>query len=322
MSRFEALMNEGKQSAPADCFLPYPKEHLRGKLHEGSKYIILKNSIEANGYYDPVSVMLPPEELRNNREYRGKFIVIDGHNRVKAGLELGKEVPYRLFEDISEDAADLMCMEKRILNRQIDEMLPSELATILKERHDLLVKMGVIQQGKRNDLAEELTSGHGVAMLDEEFKLSARSIQRYIKLNDLDKALLDMVDEKTITIRAGVTLSYLKLDEQVELGMFLTTYKDKLFGKENGKTKFTEEVAKELKKLSQENEAAIDINSILLHMVEPKSKKKNTEVASFKFKPKTLKSLSYKIETIVPAEQWGNIEDIIEKALLEYVKTH
>ena len=46
---------------------------------------------------------------------------------------------------------------------------------------------------------------------------SARTIQRYIRLTNLAKPLLDMVDEQKIALSPAVELSYLTKQEQAEL---------------------------------------------------------------------------------------------------------
>ena len=46
---------------------------------------------------------------------------------------------------------------------------------------------------------------------------SARTVQRFIRLTQLEPPLLDMVDEKKIAMNPAVELSYLKPDEQKQL---------------------------------------------------------------------------------------------------------
>jgi hypothetical protein len=142
-SRFD-LLNEGEEIlyASADCFEVYPNEHLRLKLHTGDKYESLKASIIANGIIEPI-IAMPSSN-------RGKLIAIAGANRFTIAKELGIEVPYRLKTNLTQEQADLICIDTNLENRQHSEYLYSELAFILKTKWEILNK-----QGYRSDLEDE-----------------------------------------------------------------------------------------------------------------------------------------------------------------------
>lgn len=79
------------------------------------------------------------------------------------------------------------------------------------------------RQGFRTDLEDNTTSSQLGTKSDTGTKLSAENddsrtqIYRYIRLNKLEKPLIDMVDEGRIAFTPAVELSYLKQDEQLNL---------------------------------------------------------------------------------------------------------
>ena len=79
------------------------------------------------------------------------------------------------------------------------------------------------RQGFRTDLETDATSYQVGTKSDSGTELSAETddsrtqIYRYIRLNELQKPLLDMVDEGRIAFTPAVELSYLSKDEQTDL---------------------------------------------------------------------------------------------------------
>jgi len=92
--------------------------------------------------------------------------------------------------------------------------LPSEKARAYKMKHDAIKK-----QGARTDLTSSQvgTKFRSDEKLAETMPDSRMQIQRYIRLNNLQPALLDMVDEKRISFTPAVELSYLTEEEQCNL---------------------------------------------------------------------------------------------------------
>lgn len=219
------------------------------KVYEGKKKEQLIESIKDNGIMFPL-IVIP------NRESRGRYTVLSGSNRLDAAQQLGFEnVNAIVRTDIeTEEDAILVVIETNLFNRSIDDMLPSELAKSLALRQKALK-----QQGKRNDLKDESTSGticqkleesnentSGTMyqMLNDEYKLSERNIRNYIRLTYLCDNLLALVDYNIIPFRAGVELSYLKEEEQNLLFELI----------DENHYKVSIDIAKELKLLSNTNE--------------------------------------------------------------------
>lgn len=241
-------------SLPIDKLDLFPNSPF--KVYEGKKKEQLIESIKDNGIMFPLIVM-------PNKELRERYTVLSGSNRLDAAQQLGLEnVNTIVRTDIeTEEDAILIVIETNLFNRSIDDMLPSELAKSLALRQKALK-----QQGKRNDLKDESTSGtlcqklddedknkdrnkndnnentSGTMyqMLNEEYKLSERNIRNYIRLTYLCDNLLALIDYNIIPFRAGVELSYLKQEEQNLLFEII----------EELHPKISIDIAKELKLLS------------------------------------------------------------------------
>lgn len=286
MGRFEALNdNEEIMFESWDKFEEYPNDKIRMKLHEGDKREQLKESILASEILTPLIVK--PSDTR------GKLTIISGHNRWDIAKELGILVPYQLKTNLTQEQSDLICIDTNLLNRQHSELLTSELAWLLRTKWEI-----TRTQGKRTDLEEDTSCTLCEKSVEDEYKMSKRNIQYYIKLTYLTEDLINLVDDKKIPFRAGVDLSYLKESEMNQLHELIKTCNIKVSLK----------TAEELKNLSQESESEIDIKAALKAMCKPKEDK------NFKINKSTYK----KINELIPKEDKDRVEDIILEALKLY----
>ena len=99
-------------------------------------------------------------------------------------------------------------------NLQREEILPSEKAFAYKMKLEAMSR-----QGKRLDItcAPEEHKLKGVKSRDilaEQSGESRETIRRYIRLTELIPEILEMVDDKKISMRPAVELSYLTKEEQ------------------------------------------------------------------------------------------------------------
>lgn len=278
------------------------------KVYEGKKKEQLIESIKDNGIMFPL-IVIP------NRESRGRYTVLSGSNRLDAAQQLGFEnVNAIVRTDIeTEEDAILVVIETNLFNRSIDDMLPSELAKSLALRQKALK-----QQGKRNDLKDEYTSGtlcqkseelnentSGTMyqLLNEEYKLSERNIRNYIRLTYLCESLLALVDYNIIPFRAGVELSYLKKEEQNLLFELI----------EENHYKVSIDIAKELKLLSSADNEILERSQIKSAFIITKDKSNKPKSSNFIKIP--IKSIvSYIKEDDLPKAQ----EILVEALKLYY----
>lgn len=174
------------------------------ELHpfEGSPFVTrdeaeqeqLRESIKAFGLFTPIIARI---------DDNGRLEVVSGQRRLEAAQEAGlSEVPV-LVRNMSRNEAIIALVDTNIHREHI---LPSERAKAYQLKLDA-VRLG----GQDGHL-------HGMKARDiiaEDAPDSARQIQRYLRLNHLEKPLLDMVDEGRIGLTPAVQLSYLKPNEQI-----------------------------------------------------------------------------------------------------------
>ncbi len=188
---------EGKQQP----FKPYTKE----KLEE------LAESIRENGVIEPLCVRPKTD---------GRFEIIAGHNRLAAAVLAGlSTVPVQIRQLSNEDAAVLL-VDSNLQHRE--SLLPSEKAFGYK-----LKLSAMKRQGQRTDLTSvpvgQKLGKTSRETLAEKSPDSNTQIQRYIRLTELIKPLLDMVDAEKLAFRTAVELSYLTEGEQEILFRLMDT---------------------------------------------------------------------------------------------------
>lgn len=141
----------------------------------------------------------------------GGYEIIAGHRRKRASEIAGKETMPVIIRDLDDDAAIIIMVDS---NLQRENILYSERAFALKMKME-----AVKRQGERTDLTscQFGTKFRADIAVADGTGDSARTIQRFIRLTNLIRPLLDMVDEKKIGFSPAVELSYLKPEEQTAL---------------------------------------------------------------------------------------------------------
>ena len=137
----------------------------------------------------------------------GGYELIAGHRRKHACELAGLMTMPVIVRDIDRNTATIMMVDS---NLQRENILPSERAKAYKMKLEAIKR-----QGKRHDL----TSTQPVQKLSveqgaEEAGTSREQIRRYIRLNELQPELMQLVDEGKIGMTPAVEISYLKPDEQ------------------------------------------------------------------------------------------------------------
>ena len=137
------------------------------------------------------------------------FEIVSGHRRKAAALRLGLDRLPVLVRDMSDDEAVILMVDGNI---QRENLLPSEKAFAYKMKLDALK-----HQGKREDNTCAKFGHKSRDIIAEEVGEARETIRRYIRLTNLVKPILDMVDQKRIAFSPAVELSYLTRQEQAEL---------------------------------------------------------------------------------------------------------
>lgn len=152
------------------------------RLYAPEKLQELAEDIKLNGQISPCII----------RKKDGQHIVLAGRNRKRACSLAGVQVE-GLVVECDDATANLIVVNSNMLQRL--ELLPSEKAFGYK-----LQKESYEAKGQRKS----------TAAVAEQNSENIKLIQRYIKLTDLSKDLLDMVDQGRLPVTVGVELSYLQ----------------------------------------------------------------------------------------------------------------
>ena len=159
-------------------------------------------SIRMVGIANPLIVRPDPD---------GGYEIISGHRRHHAAELAGLDAIPVIVRELDDDAAVIMMVDS---NLQRENILPSERAKAYKMKLEALK-----HQGSRSDLtceqdAHKLDGKKSRDIIAEQAGTSKDSVRRFIRLTELIPEILDMVDEKKISMTPAVELSYLKPEEQ------------------------------------------------------------------------------------------------------------
>lgn len=280
----ESSRNESKRPKIMDIPLSEiddaPNHPFKVRVDE-DMYKLVK-SIEENGIIVPAIV---------RKKADGRYELVAGHRRKKACELAGIKTLKAEIRNISYDEAVVMMVES---NFQRTKLLPSELAFSYKMRMDALKR-----QGKRTDMSStpmvaKLRTGDELGKIHND---SREQVRRYIRLTELIKELLDMVDEDKIAFRPAVELSYLSREEQE---LLLDTIKCE---------EATPSLAQALKMKQFSKEGKLNADKILEIMCE----RKPNQEEKITFKAESLRRYIPRI-IISPKET----EEYILKALAHY----
>jgi ParB/RepB/Spo0J family partition protein len=147
--------------------------------YDSDKLLQLADSIRENGQQQPCII----------RKKDGKYIILAGRNRKRA-CELAECKVKCIIRECTDAEADLILTDTNLYQRH--ELLPSELAHAYK------------MQKKAYEARGEKKSTAAIA---DTYGETIKTIQRYIKLADLNDDLLAFVDSGRIPVMAGVKLA-------------------------------------------------------------------------------------------------------------------
>ena len=169
------------------------------KVKMDAKMVETIESIREHGVLVPALVREKPT---------GGYEMISGHRRKMASELAGLESIPCIVRNLSDDEAVIVMVDS---NLQREEILPSEKAFAYKMKLDAMNR-----QGKRTDLTSTplVSKFRTNEILAQEAGESRETIRRYIRLTELIPEILEMVDDKKISMRPAVELSYLPKEEQ------------------------------------------------------------------------------------------------------------
>ena len=144
----------------------------------------------------------------------GGYELISGNRRKYAAEMAGLETMPAIVRDLDDDAAIILMVDA---NLQREEMLPSERAFAYKLKLEAMKRQGARTDLTSVPMGQKLKGKTSREILAETSSDSNTQIQRYIRLTELTPALLEMVDEKLMSFRPAVEVSYLTKEEQEQL---------------------------------------------------------------------------------------------------------
>lgn len=183
-----------KEIYVSDCV---PFEDNPFKIQNNSEMEMLIDSVKENGILIPI-VVRPKDE---------KYEILSGHRRIYACKVAGIETVPAIIRELTKDEAVIFMVDS---NLQREGLLPSEKGFAYKMKLEAMKHQGRTSA----QLGQKLTS---VQQIADNTTDSRTQIQRYIRLTNLEKPLLDMVDEGRIALTPAVELSYLLPEEQKDL---------------------------------------------------------------------------------------------------------
>ena len=260
----EKTMNAQDKSAATQISIRqiHPFRNHPFKVLDDDRMKDLVQSIKDNGILNPVLVR--PDE-------QDGFEMISGHRRMHAAKLAGLTTVPAIIKEMTDDEAVIAMVDS---NMQREELLPSERAFSLKMKMDAMRR-----QGKRTDLSQdaasesmkrmtEKTSGTEFQKLEDSWSreevgqqagISGRQVQKYLRLTELTEDLLNLVDQKKLSIVLAVEISRFSNELQRSLYSYI---------QKNGMIKKTQLDA--LKKFNYENLTEYSVTQVLNDAVSTK----------------------------------------------------
>lgn len=188
------------KAIPLEKISDFPDHPFKVRMDE--KMMEMIESVREYGVLSP-AVVRPKED--------GTYEMIAGHRRKLASQMADRSDMPCIVRNLTDEEATIIMVDS---NLQREEILPSEKAFAYKMKLDAMKR-----QGQRTDLtsAPLAQKFHGTTsreILSKQVGESQDQIRRYIRLTELIKPILDMVDDKKIALRPAVELSYLSQDQQ------------------------------------------------------------------------------------------------------------
>ena len=188
---------KGTEEIDIDLIQPFKNHPF--KVLDDEKMDELVDSIIKQGIISPVIV-----RPRGN----GTYEMISGHRRMHAAKRAHLTKIPAIVMDLTDDESTIIMVDA---NLQREEVLPSERAFSFKMKMDAMRHQGACRHdGDKLSPAERKTA----AIVGAGSGMAPRSVHRYIKLTELIPELLEMVDNKKLSLVNGVDIA--SFDKEVQ----------------------------------------------------------------------------------------------------------
>ena len=198
---------EKVQMLPLKDLQPFPDHPFEVRDDEEMEKLV--DSIRVHGVLMPAIARTRPD---------GSYELVAGHRRKRACELAGLQEMPVLVREMDDDTATILMVDSNV---QREHVLPSEKAKAYKMKLEAIKR-----QGQRTDLTScqvgtKLAFTRSDEALAENTTESARTVQRYIRLNNLIPELMEMVDENKLKFNPAVEISYLTPEEQEDFFQYI-----------------------------------------------------------------------------------------------------
>lgn len=233
---------------PINRIFPYPNQPF--ETYDSQRISELADDIRIRGLDNPLIVRKMPD---------GNYQIIAGHNRFLAIKQLGwTRVPVSIKE-LSDSEAAIYLVQSNLLQRT--NIKESEKVKAYSLRAKALKKQGQKLDSKYSS----------IDIISQSESIKPRTLSRYITCAALNQDLLDLMDQKKISLNIGEQLSKLNNEQQLQVANFIINNEHKLS-------------LSEAKKIVDSNSNDFDLESLILSSEKEQKENKNTDKIERAFK--------------------------------------
>lgn len=233
---------------PINRIFPYPNQPF--ETYDSQRISELADDIRIRGLDNPLIVRKMPD---------GNYQIIAGHNRFLAIKQLGwNRVPVSVKE-LSDSEAAIYLVQSNLLQRT--NIKESEKVKAYSLRAKALKKQGQKLDSKYSS----------IDIISQSESIKPRTLSRYITCAALNQDLLDLMDQKKISLNIGEQLSKLNNEQQLQVANFIINNEHKLS-------------LSEAKKIVDSSSNDFDLESLILSTEKEQKENKNTDKIERAFK--------------------------------------
>lgn len=233
---------------PINRIFPYPNQPF--ETYDSQRISELADDISIRGLDNPLIVRKMPD---------GNYQIIAGHNRFLAIKQLGwTRVPVSVKE-ISDSEAAIYLVQSNLLQRT--NIKESEKVKAYSLRAKALKKQGQKLDSKYSS----------IDIISQSESIKPRTLSRYITCAALNQDLLDLMDQKKISLNIGEQLSKLNNEQQLQVANFIINNEHKLS-------------LSEAKKIVDSSSNDFDLESLILSSEKEQKENKNADKIERAFK--------------------------------------
>lgn len=231
---------------PINRIFPYPNQPF--ETYDSQRISELADDIRIRGLDNPLIVRKMPD---------GNYQIIAGHNRFLAIKQLGwTRVPVSVKE-LSDSEAAIYLVQSNLLQRT--NIKESEKVKAYSLRAKALKKQGQKLDSKYSS----------IDIISQSESIKPRTLSRYITCAALNQDLLDLMDQKKISLNIGEQLSKLNNEQQLQVANFIINNEHKLS-------------LSEAKKIVDSSSNDFDLESLILSSEQKENKNADKIERAFK----------------------------------------